>query len=52
MARVSPYHTILPETPPERDVYHNDDACSAGTKIKPEHWKLGMDDRPLCKDCK
>lgn len=52
MARVDPYYTILPETPPERDVYHNDDKCPAGLKIKPEHGRKGTDNRPLCKDCK
>ena len=52
MARVSPYHTILVEHPPERNVYHNDDACPAGSKIKKEHWKAGTAGRPLCEDCK
>lgn len=52
MARVNPYHTSLKESPPERDVYHNDDACPAGSKITKEHWKPGMNGRPLCKDCK
>lgn len=46
MARVNPYHTILPETPPERDVYHNDDACSAGTKIKASTGSRGRTTAP------
>ena len=52
MARVDAYHTIISETPPERDVYHNYDACPAGMKIKPEHKASGTARRPLCEDCK
>ncbi len=51
MARVDPYHTIIPETPPERDVYHNDDECPRGLEIKKEHEREGTDERPLCKVC-
>jgi hypothetical protein len=51
MAKVDPYHTVLPERPPERDVYHNRSECPAGKQIKPEHWRAGTAQRPLCKDC-
>lgn len=51
MAKVNPYHTILPERPPERDVYHDHDNCPDGRRIKPEHWKSGTAGRPRCKEC-
>ncbi len=52
MATTSPYHTTsLHYTSEERNVYHNDDACPAGKRIKPEHRASGTAGRPLCKDC-
>lgn len=51
MAKVDPYHTILKETPPERDVYHDHDDCPDGKRIKPEHWASGKDGRPRCDEC-
>lgn len=49
--KVNPYHTIIPEYGGERDVYHDDNACPDGTRIKPEHRASGKDGRPLCKEC-
>lgn len=52
MAKVSPYHTThLHYSSEERNVYHNDNACPAGRRIKPEHRASGTAGRPLCKDC-
>lgn len=52
MAKVSPYHTSLPEYGAgHRNVYHNDDACPDGKRIKPEHRTPGTGDRPLCDEC-
>lgn len=49
--KVSPYHTKVPEYGGERNVYHNNDACPDGKRIKPEHKESGTDGRPLCKVC-
>jgi hypothetical protein len=51
VSKVPPYHTILPEYGGERNVYHNDDACPDGNRIKAEHKRQGTDNRPLCKEC-
>jgi hypothetical protein len=52
VAKVSPYHTNSPEYPPEnRNVYHDDDECPDGKRIKPEHRVSGDAGRPLCKEC-
>jgi hypothetical protein len=52
MAKAAPYHTILQETPPERNVYHNYDDCPDGRRIKPEHYANGTAGRPRCDACK
>lgn len=52
MGKVSPYHTIIPETGGERDVYHDQSECPAGKRIKPWHKADGKDGRPKCDDCK
>ena len=50
--KVNPYHTtVLHYSSEERNVYHNNDACPAGKRIKPEHRTSGTAGRPLCKDC-
>jgi hypothetical protein len=51
MSKVSPYHTSVPEYGGERNVYHNDNACPDGKRIKPEHVTPGTAGRPLCKVC-
>jgi hypothetical protein len=49
--KVAPYHTSHPDYGRQRNVYHNDNACPDGRKIKPEHRNAGMSGRPLCKEC-
>jgi hypothetical protein len=53
MATDPEYHTILPEYGPgEANVYHNDNNCSEGEKIKPEHRTPGKGTgRRLCEVC-
>lgn len=52
MAKCPPYHTNSPEYPPkERNVYHDDDDCPDGRRIKPEHRRSGTDNRPRCDAC-
>jgi hypothetical protein len=34
-----------------REVYHNNEECPEGKKIKDEHRKPGTDNRPPCKEC-
>jgi hypothetical protein len=49
VAKVAPFHTSEPETPP---VYHNNDDCSEGKKIKSWHKVTGTGTgRRLCKIC-
>jgi len=51
--RVNPYHTTTPEQGEgHRNVYHNDNQCPAGKRIKPENRVSGTGGRPLCEDCK
>jgi len=46
------YHTNSDEYGPKnREVYHNNNECSEGKKIKKEHRVPGDDGRPLCKVC-
>ncbi|HWW59980.1 MAG TPA: hypothetical protein VN181_01305 [Thermoanaerobaculia bacterium] len=46
------YHTNSPEYGPKnREVYHNNNNCPEGKKIKKEHREGGTDNRPLCKEC-
>ncbi len=52
MAKVAPFHTSVPEYGGERNVYHDNDACPDGKRIKREHRTPGQDGRPLCKVCK
>jgi hypothetical protein len=39
MAKVLPYHTVEPELPPERNVYHDHDDCPTGRRIERRHWR-------------
>jgi hypothetical protein len=52
MAKVPPYHTIVPEYGGERNVYHDQSECPAGKRIKPWHRSPGTANRPKCDDCK
>jgi hypothetical protein len=47
----SPYHTVIPAVPPERDVYHDYTDCGPGSSIEPDHWRSGKDGRPRCEVC-
>jgi hypothetical protein len=49
--KVAPYHTSVPEYGGERNVYHDNNQCPDGKRIKEEHKKAGTDGRPLCKEC-
>jgi hypothetical protein len=51
MAKVEYHTTVLHYTAAERNVYHNNNDCPAGKRIKPEHRTSGRAGRPLCKDC-
>ena len=46
--KVAPYHSANPDDP---DVYHDDDACPAGTQIAPQHWAAGTNNAPRCDVC-
>jgi hypothetical protein len=49
MATCSPFHTSEPETPA---VYHDDDECYEGKKIKPWHRVPGKGvNRRRCEVC-
>jgi hypothetical protein len=50
--KVNPYHTTRLEYGGERNVYHDNNACADGKRIKPEHRESGKAGRPLCKECK
>lgn len=52
MAKVRPYHTVEPELPPERNVYHNQDNCTYGLQIEALHLRQGKAGRPKCLECK
>jgi hypothetical protein len=51
VSKVLPYHTILQETPPERNVYHDYGDCPDGQRIKPENRADGTGGRPRCDAC-
>jgi len=51
VAKVAPYHTVLPARPPEHDVYHDHDDCPDGRRIESQNWRSGTDNRPRCEEC-
>jgi hypothetical protein len=51
MSKVAAYHTIIPETEGERNVYHDQSECPAGKRIHPDHKRSGEAGRPKRKDC-
>jgi hypothetical protein len=51
MGKVSPYHTIEPELPPKRNVYHDHDDFRYGQQIGPRHLARGPAGRPRCLEC-
>jgi hypothetical protein len=47
--RVNPFHTTTPdEGAGHRDVYHDNNQCSDGKRIKPENRVSGTAGRPKC----
>lgn len=51
--KVNPFHTTTPEEGPgHRDVYHDNNECSDGKRIKPENRVSGTGGRPKCDECK
>ena len=50
--KVPSYHTITPEDAPYGPVYHDDDECIYGKKIKPENKKPGDAGRKHCEECR
>jgi len=52
MAKVKPFHTNSIEYRQEhREVYHDDDTCPDGKRIKPEHREEGTGQRKHCLEC-
>jgi hypothetical protein len=52
MAKVRPYHTINPESPPKhREVYHDHDDCKYGKQILEKDKEYGTDNRLRCDEC-
>jgi hypothetical protein len=50
--RVNPFHTTVVEYAPHRNVYHDNNQCADGKRIKPEHRASGTAGRPKCDECK
>ena len=51
--KVNPFHTTTPEDGAgHRNVYHDNNECSDGKRIKPEHRVSGEGGRPKCDECK
>lgn len=48
MAKVSPIHSIKPNTP---NVYHDDNQCNTRNNIEKENVRQGTGGRPLCQEC-
>jgi hypothetical protein len=52
--RIAPhaFHTTIPEHGAgHRDVYHDNNGCSDGKRIKPEHRVPGTGGRRRCDEC-
>lgn len=51
--KVQPYHTKnLEDGEGHRNVYHDNNQCSDGKRIKPENRESGTAGRPKCDECK
>jgi len=50
MAKVSPFHTKNEEEHRRSPVWHDNDECSEGKKIKPENREYGVKGNK-CEDC-
>jgi hypothetical protein len=50
--KVNPFHTTTREEGAgHRDVYYDNNQCSDGKRIKPEHKVSGTGGRPKCDEC-
>jgi len=52
--KVNPFHTVTPEKehPGHRDVFHDQNNCPDGLRIKPENKRSGAGNRLKCDWCK
>jgi hypothetical protein len=51
--KVNPFYTKnLKEGAGNRNVYHDNNQCSDGKRIKPENKESGTDNRLKCDECK
>jgi hypothetical protein len=51
--KVNPFHTTVVEYSAEhRNVYHDNNQCDDGKRIKPEHRESGTGGRLKCERCK
>ena len=51
--KVNPFYTTTPEHGARhRDVYHDNNQCADGKRIRPEHRVSGTGGRPKCDECK
>ena len=48
MAKVSPFHSVKPN---DRQVYHDNTACTEGNNIEPGNKRLGTGGRRQCEHC-
>jgi len=52
MAKVNPFHTNSKEyAPSHHEVYHDEDNCPDGKRIKPEHREDGTGGKRRCLEC-
>ena len=50
--KVAPYNTNSPEyLPQHRNVFHDQDDCPDGKRIKREHREAGSGGKAHCKEC-
>ena len=51
---MNPFHTVSPEKehPGHRDVFHDQNNCPDGLRIKPENKRSGAGNRLKCDWCK
>jgi len=48
MSKVPPFHSSIPQY---RNVYHDDNKCPEGKKIRARNRRPGTDERPRCSHC-
>jgi hypothetical protein len=53
MAKVAPYYSVNEiKKPPEKRIYHDNDACPPGRDIPPHERRAGTGGYRLCEDCR